>query len=92
MEFCSKEYAGTSAMLCAVFSDKNQLICLRLHVEIFSRLMSIGACDKFPLHAWLLQFLMEIEYSVLQINEGEWTFVMSGVKMSDQKMKFFVEK
>ena len=30
---------------------------------------------------------MEIEYTVLQINEGEWTFVMSGVKMSDQKFK-----
>ena len=55
--------------------------------------MSIGwTYDTFQLHAWLLQILMELEYSLLQIYEGEWIFVMSGVKMSDQKMKFFVEK
>ena len=59
---------------------------------MFWRLMSIGTCDKFSFHAWLLQFLMELEYSVLQISEGERTFVISSVEMSDQKAKFFVEE
>ena len=35
---------------------------------------------------------MELEYSVLQFDEGEWTFIMSGVKMSDPKLIFFVEE
>ena len=38
------------------------------------------------------KILMELEYSVLQIDEGEWPFIMSGVKMSDPKLKFFVEE
>ena len=38
------------------------------------------------------KFLMELEYSVFQVDEGEWTFVMSGVKMSDPKLKLFVEE
>ena len=38
------------------------------------------------------KILMELEYSVLQIDEGEWTFIVSGVKMSDPNLKFFVEE
>ena len=38
------------------------------------------------------KILMELEYPVLQIDEGEWTFIMSGAKMSDPKLKFFVEE
>ena len=38
------------------------------------------------------KFFLEFENSVLQIDEGEWTFIMSGVKMSDPKLKFFAEE
>ena len=46
-----------SVILCVVFSDKNIRIMLRIHFQMFWRLISIGICDKFSWHAGLLQIL-----------------------------------
>ena len=84
MELCSKVYARTSVILSAMFSNKKKLICLRIHFEMFWHLMDIGACDYFSLHAWLSQYLMELEYYALQISEVVWTFLMVVVMNSEK--------